>query len=267
MPFLFHVKEPKEKSSQMESNLDSSINTEDDDSLDFNFTFRRVRFCASVRQRTIMSIDDYSESERKNTWQDKEDKAEMNKKHDKMVRRFEMGKVCKRGMTYRGLECWTAKGAQKFGAKFDRLITTVMDEQDDQWKRGIENSDRLAEASMSVSMQSVLKALRMAEEDAYEALEAYKETFAEDNASDEDSMGTLSTFILQKRKERRRRSDDFKKKNQSQEKGGRKRASRRQSSLRKACMDEKKGQSNSQIIFTQSKTTRLETGRRQTSYV
>ena len=144
-----------------------------------------------------------------------------------------MGKVCKRGMTYRGLECWTAKGAQKFEATIHRLITTVMDEQDDQWKRDIENTDRLAEASLSVSRLSVMEALRMAEEDAYEALEAYKETFAEENASDEDSMGTHSTLVLQKRKERRRRSaNNFKKKVKSQEKGERKRE-RRGSSLKK----------------------------------
>jgi len=230
MPLLFKKMNELKNKSLLNSSCHDTITTEEDTNESFNFTTRRVRFSSSVRQRTILNIDDYSERERKQTWQDKEDKAEMTKNHDKIFRRYEMGKVCMRNMSYRGLDCWTEKGANKIGATIDRLISTVMDEQDDQWKRGIVNPDRLAETSMFVSRLSVLQALRMAEEDEYEAQEANKDTFAEENASDEDSIGTRSTLLLQKRKVRRR-SGSTNKKDRSRKNGERKRPSiRRQSS-------------------------------------
>ncbi|KAL3942678.1 MAG: hypothetical protein SGBAC_003162 [Bacillariaceae sp.] len=229
------VKEPKQpsKAPEKEKVLHDSI-TEADLSDDFFLTTRRVRFSAGVQQCNVMSLEDYSESERKLTWYDKGDKAEINKKHDKIVRRYEMGKRCKRGMTYRGLDAWTDKGHAKFEATINKLLAAVLDEQDKQWMHDYSDPDQLAKASQAVSKRNVLQALRYAEEDEQEAQEAYNKGFKEEAGSDfEDSTRTMSTLVARQRQSRR--SSAVRKKERGSEKGDKKkkRSSKRRSSSKK----------------------------------
>ncbi|CAJ1930833.1 unnamed protein product [Cylindrotheca closterium] len=236
-------KEPKELSNP-EKILHDSI-TEADVSDDFFFTTRRVRFSASVRQCTVICLEDYSEAERKLTWYDKDDKAEINKKHDKMVRRYEAGKRCKRGMTYRGLDAWTDKGHDKFEATVSKLLSAVMDEQDAQWTENYDDPERLAMASESVSKENVEQALQYAVEDELEAQEAYKSGLKDEAGIDEieDSTRTMSTLMVRKKQSRRRRSSALHKK----EKEGRSAAdkdekNKRRKSKRKSASKKKSAQ-------------------------
>lgn len=234
------VKEPKQPSKEPEKEkvLHDSI-TEADLSDDFFLTTRRVRFSAGVQQCDVMSLEDYSESERKLTWYDKGDKAEINKKHDKIVRRYEMGKRCKRGMTYRGLDAWTDKGHAKFEATIHKLLAAVMDEQDKQWMQNSNDPDRLARASQAVSKRNLLQALRCAKEDEQEAQEAYNNGFKEEAGSDfEDSTRTMSTLVARQRQTRRRSSAVRKKergsdKEDKKDDKKKKRSSKRRSGFKK----------------------------------
>jgi len=227
------VKEPVKPSFSPEK--DDSI-TEIDVDGDFFVSIHRVRFSASVIQQTVMSVHDYSESERKLTWYDHEEKAEMNKKHDKIVRRYEAGKRCKRGMSYRGLDAWTEKGHTKFEETIERLLNAVMDEQEDQWLRDYSDPERIAKAAHLVSKRDVKHALRIAEEDEFEAIEAYKGDFKEEASEDDDHStrhGRRSIFVEKKKQTRRRSS--FAKQEKKPMKDGKKkrRSSKRKSSSKK----------------------------------
>jgi len=207
---------------------ESNSTTEADFSDDFFFSMRRVRFSACITQHTVMNTDNYSESERKLCWYDKEDKAEMNKKHDKIVRRYEKGKPCKRGMTYRGLDVWTDKGQDKFEETIERLLDAVIDEQDDQWLRDYIDTDRLARASRSISKRDVRHALEVARVDEIEAREAYKSDFKEALGSEDEDFSSRSTrtALLGKKKKHRRR-DTIANMNSNTENDGKKKSKRK----------------------------------------
>ena len=237
MPAAIHkLKRTKNSKKELSSKptFHDSICTEPDTSDDFFFTTssRRIRFSASVSEHVVPTIDDYSEDEIKKTWYSKADKAIMNKKHDKMVRRYESGKRLKEGMTYRGLDAWTDKGFNKFEAAMDRLIKLVMDEQEDQWLKHANDPDRIAACARSVSKRSIVQALKYAEQDEIEAQEAYKGDFKEELGSeDEDSTGTLSKMVAKKRHSRRRSSATKDRKEKSD--GTKERKSKRKSSSKK----------------------------------
>eukprot|EP00980_Cylindrotheca_fusiformis_P007648 scaffold1605_cov141-Cylindrotheca_fusiformis.AAC.11 len=181
-----------------------SVTEEESDDETFNIEFGRVRFAEAVLRYEILCLDDYSERELKKCWYTEEDKAKMSKAHNKLVRRYELGKRCKRNMSYRGLECWTDEGAARLDKAISKTVDAVMDEQDEQWATGVDNWDRISKLARSSSKECRSQARKTGQEDEFEARLAY-ETFGEDAGSDEDSTGTMHLLVKKKRSARRRR--------------------------------------------------------------
>jgi hypothetical protein len=133
---------------------------------------RGVRFAMTARRRNIMCLEEYTEDEVRNSWYSLEDKEKMKKKHNKVVARFESGKEAKRGMNYRGLECWTKKGGHDLDFNISKCADAVLDEQDAQWNASIDDCERVAAASQEVTVGSAKRALAIGREDEREAIEA-----------------------------------------------------------------------------------------------
>ena len=191
---------------------EDSVTEEESDEFDQILENCKVRFQEAVKRYEVLSLEDYTERERKKTWYDSEDKEKMQEKHNKMVRRYEKGKKCKQGMTYRGLECWTKEGSVQLDSVIASVVDAVMDEQDDQWASGKDDWKKIAEASRVISKQSRRLARAVAKEDEQEAIEAQK-TQEEENVSDTDSKGSIHTvrslkFGRRKRSERMRKQSE-----------------------------------------------------------
>lgn len=202
-----------------------SVTEEESEASSFDLELGKVRFSEALLRYDILSLDDYTKKELKKCWYTEEDKEKMNKSHNKLVRRYETGKRCKRNMTYRGLECWTDKGAAKLDEAISRTVDAVMDEQDAQWAAGVDNWNRISSLSRAVSKESRNKAREIAEEDRREARFAY-ETNEEEVGSDEDSTGTMFMLVKKKRRSRTRGSST---KNLTDEEKEARRARRRKS--------------------------------------
>jgi hypothetical protein len=146
--------------------------TEDDtetyllgETTDGNIRFDRgVRFSMTIRQHDIMCLEEYTEDEVRNCWYSLEDKEKMYEKQAKMVALFESGKKAKKGMSYRGLECWTTKGGRDLDLNISKCIDAVMAEQDAQWNASIDDWERLAAASQEVTAGSAKRALAIGRE-------------------------------------------------------------------------------------------------------
>lgn len=131
----------------------------------------RVRFSDVIQEHAIMSLDDLSDSELQASWYSSTEKKELSAKRNKVLARLERGMSCKEvKATYRGLECWTTTGAEDLSDNVSRVITAVMEEQDRQWRAGVEYDARLiALKSQSVTGSSVQRALKMAQDDECQA--------------------------------------------------------------------------------------------------
>jgi hypothetical protein len=133
---------------------------------------RRVQFAKIARRRNIMCLKEYTEDEFRNSWYSLEDSEKMKERHIKMAARFESGKEAKKGMNYRGLECWTTKGGDEICLNVSKCADAVLDEQDAQWDASIDDRERVAAASQEVSAGSAKRALAIGREDEREAIEA-----------------------------------------------------------------------------------------------
>jgi hypothetical protein len=202
-----------------------SITEEGSDDELFDLDLGRVRFAEAVKRYDVLSLDDYTQREVTKSWHSDEEKEKITEKHNTLVRRLELGKKCKRKMTYRGLECWTEQGSVKLDESISRTVDAVMDEQDGQWAAGLDDWNRIAKISRAVSKESRKRALELAEEDAREAREAY-ETVEEEPGSDEDSTSARSRLGREKRKNRRRHSGSKKSSSGEKKRNSRRRKSR-----------------------------------------
>lgn len=167
----------------------------------------KVRFELAVKRYDVLNLEDYTEKEKKKSWYSDEDKEMMNNKHNKIVKRYESGKKCKTGTTYRGLECWTTEGAVKLDETIARVVDAVMDEQDSQWASGQDNWDRLAEISKMVSKECRKKARALGKEDEAEALQAQKESEEDGAGSDAESKAASIFSNRSKKYDRLKRSE------------------------------------------------------------
>ena len=66
---------------------EDSVTEEESDEFDQILENCKVRFQEAVKRYEVLSLEDYTERERKKTWYDSEDKEKMQEKHNKMVRR------------------------------------------------------------------------------------------------------------------------------------------------------------------------------------
>jgi hypothetical protein len=74
-----------------------------------------------------------------------------------------------REMTYRGLECWTKTASRRLDEKIQSVVTAVLDEQDRQWKQGINVPDIIASSCRALTQASENQAFEVARQDAHEA--------------------------------------------------------------------------------------------------
>jgi hypothetical protein len=183
----------------------------------FNCDLGRVRFEEAVKRHNVLSLDDYTQREMTKSWYSDEEKEKITEKHNTLVRRLELGKKCKRKMTYRGLECWTEQGSVELDKSIARTVDAVMDEQDAQWTAGLDSWSEMAKVSRAVSKESRNRALELAEEDAREARKAY-ETGEEEPGSDEDSTSAMSRLVKREKKKNRRRHSGSKKSSSGEKK-------------------------------------------------
>ena len=137
-------------------------------------TTRKLQFGEKVKVRTIPLFSTYSEEEWENCWYTPQEKMMYAKKRDKIVARMESGKPERSSRPYRGLEYWTNEGSWTVKAVINMMITTVMDEQDLQWTRGVDDYERIANFSQIVSEDSVAKALWDAKQDEIDARKIYQ---------------------------------------------------------------------------------------------
>jgi hypothetical protein len=157
--------------------LEEDWRTDDDTETDLlgettcgNFRLDRgVKFAMTIRRHEIICLEEYTEDEIRNCWYSLEDKEKMKETHGKMVARFESGE---KGMTYRGLECWTTKGGRDLDLNISKCADAVMDEQDAQWNASIDDWERVAAASQEVTAGSAKRALAIGREDERDAIEA-----------------------------------------------------------------------------------------------
>jgi len=130
---------------------------------------RCITFSYTVEYFDIISLDDYVEKEIRRCWYSSEEKDRMNRNKDKTVARLEAGKPARSGMTYQGLQCWTAAGGQALDESIALVVNAVMDEQDRQWAANQDDFDRIARISASATAHSAKAALETGLKDEMEA--------------------------------------------------------------------------------------------------
>jgi hypothetical protein len=176
-------------------------------------SFPRVQFAVTVRRRETISVEDYTEKELKSCWYTPEDKERMTSKHEKMVARVEAGKLAKKSMTYRGLECWTTVGGDLLDSSIARYVDAVMDEQDHQWDiEGKESWDRIASISHAVTGESAQRALELAKHDEVDAKMAWDTPDDSNCITDDESVCGMAHLVAKKRAHRKRKNKRAEKK-------------------------------------------------------
>jgi len=87
-----------------------------------------------------------------------------------MQSRMQRDKPClTREITYRGLECWTKTASRRLDKKIQSVVTAFLDEQDRQWKQGINVPDIIASSCRALTQASENQAFEVARQDAHEA--------------------------------------------------------------------------------------------------
>lgn len=134
---------------------------------------KNVWFATKLKYHEIMSHRDYSEKELRKCWYEPDEEERMNDKSNEAIERYESGKPLRRNETYRGLEPWTEDGERRFARSVEKCVDGVMDEQNSQWDMDINDWDRLAEVSLSVTDESKRRSRRIAVQDEKDAMHIY----------------------------------------------------------------------------------------------
>jgi hypothetical protein len=173
---------------------------EESDSSDNDFgtiNIGTARFAITIKTHLIPCYSIYTETELKQCWYSPEEKDKMAAKRKRVISRMEAGKPesrrRSRSRPYRGLEHWMEAGSDRFTEQFDRIVAAVIDEQDDQWLKGLDDQDRIAANSRSVSAESVEAALHNAHQDAQETIKIHFALSKDTNACAEDDVATSAT--------------------------------------------------------------------------
>lgn len=156
-----------------------------------------VRFNARTTIIIIPSTDDFTPKEKRRYWLLDEEKAKMDRRLVKRVTRMiaansksnnSSSSSSRRTRRYRGLENFDTSQSQEGGGGatatmklIHAMITAVMDEQDQQWVIGINDSQRIATISQGISEENAIEAQTRAQHDETEALDVYaRGTFFQD---------------------------------------------------------------------------------------
>jgi hypothetical protein len=175
----------------------STVDVEESDSSDIDFgtaiNVGTARFSITIKTHLIPCYSTYTETELKRCWYSPEEKDKMAAKRDRLISRMQAGKPETRSRPYRGLELSTEEGCDRFTEQVDRIIAGVIDEQDDQWLKGLDDQDRIAAISRSVSAESVEAALHNAHQDAQETIKIHSALSEDTNTCAEDDVTTSAT--------------------------------------------------------------------------
>jgi hypothetical protein len=134
---------------------------------------RVVRFSADVTDFHTLSRSEYSLWELQHCFYTNKEKKQQWSRQNKAVNRFEKGKPEGNDQVYRGLEPLTDKGYQLLLQIKNKCVDAVMDEQEEQWRSGTVDLERLAKVSQQISKASIVIAIKMAKRDAQQANKAY----------------------------------------------------------------------------------------------
>mmetsp|Transcript_28167 Transcript_28167/g.43398 ORF Transcript_28167/g.43398 Transcript_28167/m.43398 type:complete len:259 (-) Transcript_28167:14-790(-) len=199
---------------QEPSNSTLSTVDESDSSDDDYLNIGSVRFSSTARTHLIDSHSTYSDKEVKRCWYSPEEKDKMAAKREKVILRMEEKKPERPGRPYRGLEHWTEEGSDQVTAQIDRVVSAVMDEQDEQWAKNVDDYDRIAAISRRESGVSVEQAIQNAYRDEQEATKIRSEDGMDDDA------GTTCTDMTPKGPRKNRTTRSTRKKRVGRRKAG-----------------------------------------------
>ena len=131
---------------------------------------KSVRFAEQIEILFVERIDDYTEEELDAVWYNVNDFNAIKHEIQKIVKLMEVGvTVPPNKESTRGLEHRTRKGALlKFHNK-RTAYCAVLDEQDDQWKNGIFDSNAIAKVYLKHSATCQAAAARIGQKDAVAA--------------------------------------------------------------------------------------------------
>ena len=208
-----------------------------DDNLTCDYTFvtlqeeeeepeKHVWFWDKVRIHPVPRRSEYTIKEKGHLWISSKEKgkaeqrlsktlAKMIENEDETIISSGTGLVISAGK-HRGLENFTTQGSKDVAHQINRVVHSVMDEQDRQWLGNIENGESLMAAiSRDISKQDELLAQRRAQCDEEEAVsiyskgsfyKEYKNLFVDkDNVAFEDSL-SLRVRTAKKAEKKKRKS-------------------------------------------------------------
>ncbi|CAJ1932499.1 unnamed protein product [Cylindrotheca closterium] len=135
---------------------------------------RRVKFLPeNDTVWKISNLEEYTEEEILNSWYTQPEFKKITRRSYNHALRWESGETSMPDSFHRGLEVFTMEGEEIITASIEQCIDAVMDEQEAQWDKDIDDFDRLAAVSKEVSRFSTAYALELARADEDEAQRMY----------------------------------------------------------------------------------------------
>jgi hypothetical protein len=149
---------------------------------------KSVRFSENNEIFLIAHIDEFSEEEVTTIWYDANEYAEMKADYKTTVFMMECGKSLPEDEhTSRGLEYRTQEGAwARYENKRD-AYNAVLDEQDIQWKKDIDDCEALARVYLEHSTKCKEAALVNGRQDAAEAQKLYESFYQSENSNENNA--------------------------------------------------------------------------------
>ena len=159
-----------------------------------------IRFNPALDVREYVTRDEYTEEEFFRCFYTSLETNLMLESRNKVIDKINRGKM-KNQDSLRGLEYWVESTSTQIDRRVDSMIQRVMDEQDIQIEGGYDDPMKLAELSLSVSIESMAVALKIASRDAKVARKAYRLMFEKhelemDGQQTMKSNGTATTAAL-----------------------------------------------------------------------
>jgi hypothetical protein len=169
---------------------------------------RKVNFYPGVSVRECLHINNFTDDEVYNSWYKKQDFQKMKIGMNFILQKISNGSWTgeTENETARGLEYRTREGATK--RKVNKLngLMAVLDEQERQWRGGMDDTEAIASAYIAVSSKSLLEVRLLAAKDETEV----KEMWAMDKLSDQ--KGSVSTVQGDEDRKKKTRLQNFMKK-------------------------------------------------------
>ena len=134
---------------------------------------RKVHFDKFLWEHDVLSLDDYSDKEVRRCWYTKLDRNKMELQRTNVLLRMQTDQPETADCPYRGLTHCTPEGEATMFANISACVNSVCDEQDRQWASGLDNVERLGEASLRCSASSREIAFATARQDAQDAIDCW----------------------------------------------------------------------------------------------